>query len=324
MDTPKPHVAILAYDRLCMFEFGIAVEVFGLPRPELAHLNWYSCEIVGIEPGPYRATGGVSVDAPHDLGRLAHADLIVVPGWRGAAEPVPQPLVEALQSANARGARIATLCSGVFVPARAGLLDGRRATTHWRYAETLRAECPAIAVEPDVLYVEDGNLLTAAGSAAGIDLCLHIVRQDFGAEIANSVARRLVLPAHRDGGQAQFVARPVPRERRGQIGPLLDTLRARLDEDWSIARMAAVAVLSERTLIRHFNDATGLSPLTWLIAERVERSKELLESTDFALDAIAEASGFRSQETLRHHFRARTGVSPSAFRRSFGRKAAAA
>lgn len=321
MSQPNRHVAILAYDQLCMFEFGIAVEVFGLPRPEFAHLDWYSHEIVGIEPGPYRATGGISVEASHDLARLEHAGLIVVPGWRGAQQPVPEPLIAALRAAHARGARIATLCSGVFVPARAGLLDGRRATTHWRYADTLRTELPAITVEPDILYAEDGTLFTAAGSAAGIDLCLHIVRQDFGAEIANAVARRLVLPAHRDGGQAQFVARPVARERRGRIGPLLDTLRARLNESWSITRMAEAARLSERSLIRHFNDATGLSPLTWLIAERVERTKELLETSPLDLDAIAEASGFRSQETLRHHFRAKTGVSPSAFRRSFGDRA---
>lgn len=315
------HVAILAYDQLCMFEFGIAIEVFGLPRPEFAHLDWYSYEIVGIEPGPYRAMGGISVEAPHDLARLDAADLIIVPGWRGATQPIPEPLADALRRASAHGARIATLCSGVFVPARAGLLDGRRATTHWRYAETLRAEFPTITVEPDILYVDDGYVLTAAGSAAGIDLCLHIVRQDFGAEIANSVARRLVLPAHREGGQAQYVARPVARERRGQVGPLLDTLRERLDEDWSVTRMAAAAGLSERTLIRHFTDATGLSPLNWLIAERVERTKELLETTTLGLDAIAEATGFRSQETLRHHFRTRTGVSPTAFRRAFGRLA---
>lgn len=313
-----PHVAILTYDHLCMFEFGIAVEVFGLPRPELAEIGWYSCEIVGIEPGPYRATGGITVDAPYDLGRLERTDLIVVPGWRGALQPVPSPVLDALRRAHDRGARIATLCSGVFVPARAGLLDGRRATTHWRYAETLRAEFPAITVEPDILYVADGNILTAAGSAAGIDLCLAIVRQDFGAEIANTIARRLVLPAHREGGQAQFITRPVARERRGQIGALLDRLREHLDEDWPIARMAAAAGLSERTLIRRFNDATGLSPVNWLIAERVERTKDLLETTSLDLDAIAEATGFRTQETLRHHFRARTGVSPTAFRRAFG------
>lgn len=312
------HVAILAYDQLCMFEFGIAVEVFGLARPEFADLGWYTYEIVGIEPGPYRSTGGISIDAPYALDRLQHAGLIVVPGWRGAKIPVPEPLLEALCAAHARGARIATLCSGVFVPARAGLLDGRRATTHWRYAETLRAECPAITVEPDILYVEDGTLLTAAGSAAGIDLCLHIVRQDFGRDIANQVARRLVLPAHRDGGQAQFIARPVARERVGRLSALLDQLRERLDENWTIARMADAAALSERTLIRHFRDATGQSPLNWLIAERVERCKELLEAGDLQLDAIAEAAGFQSQETLRHHFRARLGISPGAYRKSFG------
>ncbi len=322
MSTPNRHVAVLAYDQLCMFEFGIAVEIFGLARPEFADLGWYSHEIVGIEPGPYRSTGGITVEARHDLSRLEQAGLIVVPGWRGAQQPVPQPLIDALRAAHARGARIATLCSGVFVPAGAGLLSGRRATTHWRYAEALSSSYPDIAVEPDILYVDDGDLLTAAGSAAGIDLCLHIVRQDFGAQVANTVARRLVLPAYREGGQAQYVARPVPRERRGRIGPLLDTLRGRLDEDWSIARMAALATLSERTLIRHFNDGTGQSPLNWLIAERVERCKELLETTTLDLDAIATATGFRTQETLRHHFRARTGVSPTIFRRSFGKAAA--
>lgn len=317
MMKKPPHVAILAYDQLCMFEFGIAVEVFGLHRPEFDGLGWYTWEIVGVEPGPYRAPGGITVEAPQDLSRLAEADLIVVPGWRGAKAPVPEDLCEALRAAHTRGARIATLCSGVFVPARAGLLDGKRATTHWRYAAIVAEECPAVTVEPDILYCEDGGVLTAAGSAAGIDLCLHIVRGDFGREVANTVARRLVLPAHRDGGQAQFIARPVARERRGRVGSLLDTLRARLDENWTIARMADVAALSERSLIRHFREATGMSPLSWLIAERVERVKELLESTQAGLDEIAAATGFQSQETLRHHFRARTGVSPSAFRRAF-------
>jgi AraC family transcriptional activator FtrA len=319
---PNRHVAILAYDQLCMFEFGIAVEVFGLPRPEFAHLDWYSYEVVGIEPGPYRSMGGVTVDARHDLRRLSRAGLIVVPGWRGAQSPVPEPLLRALRRAHARGARIATLCSGVFVPARAGLLDGRRATTHWRYAETLRAEIPAIEVVPDILYAEDDNILTAAGSAAGIDLCLHIVRQDFGRDVANQVARRLVVPAHREGGQQQFIRRPVAKARHDRLGPLLDTLRTRLDEDWSIGRMAATANMSERTLVRRFHDSAGTSPLDWLIAERVDRCRELLETTGLDLDAIAGASGFMSQETLRHHFRRRTGVSPTAYRRAFGREAA--
>lgn len=319
--TPGRHVAILAYDQLCMFEFGIAVEVFGLPRPEFEGLDWYSYEIVGIEPGPLRSMGGITVDAPHALERLQDADLIIVPGWRGAQAPVPAPLAEALQAAHRRGARIATLCSGVFVPARCGLLDGKRATTHWRYADTLASLFPAIEVQSDILYLDQADVLTAAGSAAGIDLCLHIVRKDFGTEIANLVARRLVLPAHREGGQAQFVSRPVAPERQGRIGPLCDLLLARMDEAWSIADMAKAANLSERSLIRHFQQATGMSPLNWLIGERVERTRELLETTSLDLDAIATAAGFQAQETLRHHFRSRIGVSPSAYRRSFGKAA---
>ena len=304
-----------------MFEFGIAVEVFGLPRPEFEGLGWYSCEIVGIEPGPLRSVGGITVEANHDLDRLRHADLIVVPGWRGAQAPVPEDLAEALRTAHARGARIATLCSGVFVPARAGLLAGKRATTHWRYAQTLQSLFPDISVQSDILYLDEGDILTAAGSAAGIDLCLHIVRKDFGTAIANMVARRLVLPAHREGGQAQFISRPVARERQGRIGPLCDMLLERMDEPWTIAAMARAANLSERSLIRHFQQATGMSPVNWLIAERIERSRELLETTVLDLDAIATAAGFQAAETFRHHFRTRIGVSPSAYRRSFGKAA---
>ena len=320
-NTPRRHVAILVYDQLCMFEFGIALEVFGLPRPEFDGLGWYSYEIVGIEPGPYRSTGGISVEAHYALDRLAEADLIVVPGWRGSQAPVPEPLLEAMRAAHARGARIATLCSGVFVPARAGLLAGKRATTHWRYAQTLQALFPDISVQSDILYLDEGDILTAAGSAAGIDLCLHIVRKDFGSEIANMVARRLVLPAHREGGQAQFIARPVAKERQGRIGPLCDMLLERMDEPWTIATMARAANLSERSLIRHFQQATGMSPMNWLIAERIERSRELLETTALDLDAIATAAGFQAAETFRHHFRTRMGVSPSAYRRSFGKAA---
>ena len=207
------------------------------------------------------------------------------------------------------------------MPARAGLLAGKRATTHWRYAQTLQALFPDISVQSDILYLDEGDILTAAGSAAGIDLCLHIVRKDFGSEIANMVARRLVLPAHREGGQAQFIARPVAKERQGRIGPLCDMLLERMDEPWTIATMARAANLSERSLIRHFQQATGMSPMNWLIAERIERSRELLETTALDLDAIATAAGFQAAETFRHHFRTRMGVSPSAYRRSFGKAA---
>ncbi|MEZ5842070.1 MAG: transcriptional regulator FtrA, partial [Hyphomicrobiales bacterium] len=300
---------------LCTFEFGIAVEVFGLPRPEFE--RWYKCEVVAVDDGPMRAMGGITVNADAGLARLADASLIVIPGWRSYDAPVPEALCEALRRASRKGARIATICSGVFVLAASGLLDGHRATTHWRYVDALKTAHPLIDVDGDVLYVDEGKLLTSAGSAAGLDLCLHIVRSDFGAEIANAVARRLVLPAHREGGQRQFVPRPVPKPRIGPIAPLLDRIRQSLNEDWPLERMAREAALSSRTLMRRMKEATGQSPQTWLVAERVAHAIGLLETTDASLDDIAAAAGFGSLETMRHHFRMSKGRPPSWYRTHF-------
>lgn len=308
-------VVVLAYDGLCLFEFGIATEVFGLARPEFD--DWYDFEITAVEPGPIRGMGGLAIEAPLALDRLAGASLIVIPGWRGLDAPVPDALIHALRQAHAGGARIATICSGAFVLAATGLLDGRTATTHWRYADHLAERFPGVSVDRDTLYSIDGALMTSAGSAAGLDLCLEIVRRDFGAAAANQVARRLVLPAHRDGGQAQFVARPVPRTRPDQLAALLDKLREKLDADWTLSAMARAARTSERTLVRRFREATGQSPLTWLTGERVERAKELLETTDSGLGDIALACGFAAPETFRLHFRRRTGISPGAFRKMY-------
>ena len=202
-------VVALAYDGLCTFEFGVAAEIFGLDRPEMGNA-WYRFRDAAIEPGPLRAMGGISVAADGGLSLVENAGTIIVPGWRGADSPVPQRLLKALRRAHKRGARLLSFCSGVFVLAATGLLDGRRATTHWRYSDTLASAYPEVTVVPDVLYVDEGNVLTAAGSAAGIDLSLHLVRRDWGAAAANSVARRLVVPSHRDGGQAQFIEAPVP------------------------------------------------------------------------------------------------------------------
>jgi AraC family transcriptional regulator, transcriptional activator FtrA len=196
-------VVALAYDGLCTFEFGVAVEIFGLDRPEMGD-DWYSFRVAAIEPGPLRAAGGIRVTTDGGLGLIERAGTIVVPGWRGADEPVPARVIKALRRAHAKGARLLSFCSGVFVLAATGLLDGKRAVTHWRYAERLARAYPRIAVVPDVLYMDEGSVLTAAGSAAGIDLSLHLIRRDWGVAAANSVARRLVVPAHRDGGQAQF------------------------------------------------------------------------------------------------------------------------
>lgn len=318
-----PLVAVLAYDGLCTFEFGVAYEVFGLPRPEM-NGNWYRYSVCGIETGPMRAAGGLTITTDAGLSVLEEADLIIVPGWRAPGEAVPADLVEGLRRAHARGARLASLCSGVFVLAATGLLDGRRATTHWRYADKLKACHPSIVITPDVLYVDEGSLLTAAGSAAGIDLCLHIVRSDYGPDIANSVARRLVVPPHRDGGQAQFIERPVPRPHEGaRLSTLIDWMRTHLEADLTIAQLANRAGMSARTFQRRFEETTGASPGEWIVLERLSRARELLEQPmDLPLEEVAEKSGFKSVETLRHHFRARLKTSPSAYRSRFGRQAA--
>ena len=312
-------VVVVAYDGLCTFEFGCAVEVFGLARPELGE-DWYQFAVASADSPPLRAAGGVWVSADGGLDWLAAAGTVIVPGWRSIDAPVPAALCDALRNAHAAGARILSLCSGAFVLAAAGLLDGRSATTHWRYAAPLVHRFPSIRFVPDVLYVDEGSILTAAGSAAGLDLCLHLVRRDWGPSIANRVARRLVLPAHRQGGQAQYVERPVPRDRAGgsRLGLLMDRVRASLDQDWPLTRMAAEAASSLRALHRRFREATGQSPGEWLAAERVGRARELLESSALAIDDLAVACGFGSAATLRHHFRARLGTSPAAYRARFG------
>ena len=328
--TPKRHsrprprppdnrlVVALAYDGLCTFEFGVAVEVFGLERPEMG-ADWYRFRVAAIEPGPFRAMGGIRVAADGGLSLVERAGTIIVPGWRGAGEPVPDRLIRALRRAHKRGARLVSFCSGVFVLAATGLLDGRRATTHWRYAERLARAYPGITVVPDVLYIDEGSLLTAAGSAAGMDLSLHLIRRDWGADAANSVARRLVVQPHRDGGQAQFIEAPVPQAREGgRLGPLLERLRAEPVGEGGIATLAKQAGMSRRTFLRRFRASTGTSPGAWLAGARVARARELLESSAAGIEEVAAAAGFGSAATLRHHFRKHVKVSPAAYRRQFG------
>ncbi|WP_201830432.1 transcriptional regulator FtrA [Microvirga zambiensis] len=319
---PNRLVVALAYDRLSTFEFGIAVEIFGLPRPEMGP-DWYRFAVCAIEPGPLRAIGGFQVVADGGLELLEQADTIVIPGWRGAgSEPVPAALIEALRKAHARGARLMSICSGVFALAATGLLSGRRATTHWHYVDRLAGAYPDIRVEPDVLYVDEGRVLTSAGSAAGIDLCLHVVRADFGPEIANRLARRLVVPPHREGGQAQFIERPVPPAHEAvRFAPLFDRMRERLAQEQPIAELAREAGMSVRTFLRRFKAATGLPPGEWILAERLIRARELLETTHHSIESIAGATGFGSSATLRHHFRARLGTSPAAYRSRFSQDA---
>jgi AraC family transcriptional regulator, transcriptional activator FtrA len=311
-----PRVSAVTYDRLCMFEFGIAVELFGLPRPELP-VDWYRFTVCSLDRGTLSATAGVRIQAGRDLAALRHADVIVIPGWRDPDELPPAALLAALRRAHARGARLLALCSGAFVLAAAGLLDGRRATTHWRYADRLRARYPRVWVEPDVLYVDEGSVLTSAGSAAGIDLCLHVVRCDYGAEIANQVAQRLVVPPHRDGGQSQYVREPVPQRHPAGLAPLLDWALARLDRPLSLEDLAREGNMSVRTLARRFVEETGSTPHRWLTGQRLLAARRRLETTGDSIDEVAGAVGFETAMTLRHHFRRAYSTTPTAYRRRF-------
>lgn len=249
-------VVALAYDRLCTFEFGCVVELFALPRPELG-VDWYRFAVCASEPGPVRAAGGIMVEAPYRLALMDRADTIVIPGWRNPDETPPEPLLKKIRAAHRRGARLCSICSGVFVLAAAGVLDGVTVTTHWRYAERLRARYPSLRVNPDALYVDEGRIVTSAGSAAGLDMLMHLVRRDHGGAIANRVAQRLVLPPHRDGGQAQFVPRPLPSVGGDRLAKLIDWMREHAGQPHTLAALAARAAMSPRTLQRQFRDATG-------------------------------------------------------------------
>lgn len=315
--SSRPLVVTLAYDGLCTFEFGIAVEIFGLPRPELGD-SWYRFAVAAVDPGELRATGGIRVVADGGFELLEQADTLLIPGWRGVQTPVPEALCEALRAASARGCRILSICSGVFVLAAAGLLNGKKATTHWRYTDELRQRFPAIEVVEDVLYVDEDRLQTSAGSAAGIDLCLHVVRSDFGLDVANSVARRLVIQPHRDGSQTQQISRPVARSRESQrLGQLFDWLHAHLHAAHTLESLSQRVGMSPRTLLRRFQEATGMTPARWLLLERLKVAQHALTSTRLKIEDIAAQTGFGSASSLRHHFFQQTGMSPQHWRKTF-------
>ena len=317
----RHRVVVVAYDRVALFEMAIAIEVFGLPRPELK-IPWYDFAVCSIDPGPLRTTGAIELRTRRGLQSLAQADTIIVPSWRDPAEPPPQRLLSALRRAHQRGARVVSICSGVFVLAAAGLLEGKRATTHWRYTEALRRLHPTIRVEPDVLYVQEGRVFTSAGSAAGIDLCLHLVRLDHGAEIANQVARRLVVPPHRDGGQAQFVDQPVPVANGRGLSAALEWAVARLHEPLDVRGLAKAAALSPRTLVRRFHTELGCTPHRWLNRQRVLEAQRQLEASGRSIDEVAAAVGFGTAQTLRLHFRRTLGTTPTAYRHRFALRTA--
>ena len=310
-------VACLAFDGLAPFELGVAAEVFALARPELDVAWWYEFALCAERPGPLRVVGGFEVVAPHGLEAIARADTVVVPGVPDPNGDPSPAVVEALRAAHARGARMVSICSGAFALAAAGLLDGVEAATHWRYAGLLQRRFGQVRVNADVLYLDGGSVLTSAGTAAGIDVCLHLVRRDHGAEVANRVARRMVVAAHRDGGQAQFIEQPVARaDGDDPVARAIDHALRHLAEPIGVGDLARSAHLSSRQLERRFRAATGTSPGRWLIEQRVQASLGLLERDGRSVEAVAGAVGF-TPAGFRRHFRSRMGISPSDYRRRF-------
>ena len=297
------------------FELGCAAEVFGTARAGIP--QHYEFEVCAERPGPVPTSAGCVMSVSHGLSALAYADTVVIPGWLPVEAPLSARVRRALLGAHARGARLVTICSGVFALARTGLLDGRSATTHWARAEQLRREFPAVHVELDVLYVDHGDVATSAGAGAGIDLCLHLVRKDHGAAYAALLARHMVMPPRRDGGQAQYVPFVPSAPHSEALDGLLEWADARLGAPLSVAELAAHLNISPRTLARRFADQLGTSPGAWLLARRVAEARTLLEETDLPVEAIAGRVGLASAVNLRRRFRAQVGTTPGAYRRAF-------
>jgi AraC family transcriptional activator FtrA len=311
-------VAVLAFEGLAPFDLGVPAEIFASARPELELAWWYSFAVCAERPGPLGVVGGFQLIAPHGLEVLAAADTVIVPGCADVrADPSPE-LVNALRSAHANGARIVSTCSGAFTLAAAGLLDGREATTHWLHARRLQERFPRVRVNADVLYVDGGDVLTSAGTAAGIDLCLHLIRCDHGAEIANRIARQMIVAAHRYGGQAQFIEAPIPQ--RINDDPIAGTVQWALEhlgEPLTVGGLARRSHLSPRQFSRRFRAATGATPGGWLLRQRLQASLTLLERSDAGIEEIGSQVGIPSAAGFRRHFREAFGVPPSSYRRNF-------
>ncbi len=308
-------VAVPVLDQVFAFELGVLCEVFGIDRPDEPEIPSFDFALCTPEPGPIRTVSGFDVVVEHGLDRLETADLVALPAIRRDVE-VPPALVDGLRAAAARGARIMSICSGAFVLGAAGLLDGRDCTTHWTYAAELARRFPAARVNPDVLYVDCDGILTSAGTAAGIDASLYLIRQEFGARAANRLARRMVMPPHREGGQRQYVDQPVPVEADTLAGTL-EWLLANLDEEVSVEDLARRAHLSARTFARRFRAETGTTPHHWLTGQRVLAAQRLLEDTEQPVETVADLVGFGSAAVLRHHFTRRVGTTPTDYRRTF-------
>jgi AraC family transcriptional activator FtrA len=310
-------MAVVVGDGFSLFEFSVAYDVFGTDWSDHLGVAWYRLSVCGASAGPVTADGGLLMDVPHGLDRMAHADTVIVAPVN-RPENVPAEVFEALRAAHRRGQRIVSLCTGAFILAGAGLLDGRRATTHWAECDDLARQYPKVSVDPGVLYVDDGDILTSAGSAASIDLCLHIVRRDHGTEVATQLARQMVVPPQRDGGQAQYIETPMPvLDHSNRFAATVAWLQEHLDEPVTVDDLAARCAMSPRTFARRFLDSTGTTPYRWLLRQRVERAQRLLETSDLSIDVVADRSGFCTAGNLRKHFGRLLHTSPQAYRRTF-------
>jgi AraC family transcriptional regulator, transcriptional activator FtrA len=320
--TARRSVAVVVGDGFSLFEFSVAHDVFGTDWSDHLGVPWYRLFVCGVAPGPVTADGGLRLDVPHGLDRIADVDTVIVaPVDR--PDRVPVAVFDALRAAHDRGQRIVSLCTGAFILAGAGLLDGRRATTHWAECDDLARRYPTVAVDPGVLYVDGGDILTSAGSAASIDLCLHIVRRDHGTEVATQLARQLVVPPQRDGGQAQYIETPMPvLDHSNLFADTVTWLQEHLDEPVTVDDLAARCAMSPRTFARRFLAGTGTTPYQWLLRQRVERAQRLLETSDLSIDAVADRSGFGTAANLRKHFGRVLHTSPQGYRRTFSERRA--
>lgn len=311
----KIRVAVLAFDGIRPFHLSVPCAVFG----EAAGAEpLFEVRVCAAEPGELRSQAGFTIGTRHDLRKLGWAELVVVPSWRNAREPAPPPLLAALRRAHRRGALIVGLCLGAFVLAEAGLLDGRRATTHWRWTERFASRFPQVRVDPGVLYVDEGDVLTSAGTAAGIDCCLHVVRRQCGAEASNRIARTLVVPPHRQGSQAQYIEQPVQATSgEGRLAKTLDWATRHLDTGHSLDSLASRAMMSRRSFTRHFRQRTGTTVGQWLLGQRLALAQRLLETTAQPIERIAERAGFGSALSMRQHFGVAFNTTPSMYRREF-------
>ncbi len=315
-------VAVLAFDAISLFHLSVPCLVFGESGKD-AGVDSLVLKVCAAEKGPLRSTAGVGVHAPYGLEDLDDAGTVIVPSWRDPSQPAPRAMLDALRQAHAGGARIVGLCLGAFVLADAGLLQGRRATTHWLCADRFAQRYPSIELDDEVRYVDEGDVVTSAGTAAGLDCCLHLLRSDWGAEVANHVARRMVLAPHRQGGQAQFIEQALPVSGAShRLSNVLEDVLGTLDQPHSLDDLALRAAMGRRTFTRHFRQLTGTTVGQWLLNQRLSLAQRLLETTDRSIDAVAADAGLGSAASLRQHFAQAFHISPSAYRRQFGAGAA--